>query len=355
MANSEAAVRSQNQHACRTLEPDYQLTQDLLRCHPGTCPGRQTIANRLGHGKTNDALTESRHGYGPAAIIGVGGTYSVLADGGSTAVYGYGHIYGVKAVAIDDQSEGLYAFSPNVAIEAYGGYGVYAHGPDYGVYASAPNNYAVYAGGNFAATGTKSAVVALPDDRVVSLYAVESPENWFEDFGSGELKNGVAAISLDSTFALTVSAEAGYHVFLTPNGDCEGLYVASKTETGFEVHELRGGKSNVTFDYRIIAKRKGLESLRMEKVSVDHEVAESIRQQMAERPSHTPRLVLPKAIATGALSSSGSARLAAPPPPVPGVIVTKPGTLAVGAAAPAIVLPKPPAPRSVPTGTPVGR
>jgi len=144
------------------------------------------------------------------------------------------------------------------------------------------------------ATGTKTAVVALPDDRVVSLYAMESPENWFEDFGSAELKDGVANVEIDSTFGQTVSPEAGYHVFLTPNGECEGLYVAKKSSTGFQVRELHSGKSSVAFDYRVVAKRKGLENLRMESVGADHDTAEAIRQQISSRLSHPPKLVFPK-------------------------------------------------------------
>jgi hypothetical protein len=56
-------------------------------------------------------------------------------------------------------------------------------------------------------------------------------------------------------------------VFLTPNGDCKGLYVASKTAGGFEVRELGGGTSNISFDYRIVAKRLGFENARMEDVT----------------------------------------------------------------------------------------
>jgi hypothetical protein len=130
----------------------------------------------------------------------------------------------------------------------------------------------------------------LPDDRAVLLYSVESPENWYEDFGSGQLRGGVATVELEPTFAQTVSPEVGYHVFLTPDGDCEGLYVAQKTPTSFEVRELRGGKSNVAFDYRIVAKQKGLESLRLEEVSHDHDMAEAMRKHLAERPSHVPKL-----------------------------------------------------------------
>ena len=111
------------------------------------------------------------------------------------------------------------------------------------------------------ATGTKSAVVTLSDKREVRLYAVESPGNWFEDFGSARLTNGRVTVSLDPLFAETVNTGYTYHVFLTANGNCRGLYVAKKTATSFEVRELRGGRSEITFDYRIVARRRGYEQV----------------------------------------------------------------------------------------------
>lgn len=103
--------------------------------------------------------------------------------------------------------------------------------------------------------------------RSVAVYSVQSPENWSEDFGSGALTNGSANVALEPMFAQTVSAGMGYHVFVTANGDCKGLYVTNKTASGFEVHELGGGVSSVAFDYRIVAKRFGLENLRLEDVT----------------------------------------------------------------------------------------
>ena len=117
--------------------------------------------------------------------------------------------------------------------------------------------------GNLTVDGTKSSTAKLQDRREVALYAVESPENWFEDFGSAELNNGVAWVPLEASFAQTVNAAASYHVFLTPNGDSNGLYVARKTAAGFEIREHGGGTSNVAFDYRIVAKRRGYEAIRM--------------------------------------------------------------------------------------------
>jgi hypothetical protein len=118
-------------------------------------------------------------------------------------------------------------------------------------------------GGNMTCTGSKSAVVTVNNGRKVALYAVESTENWFEDFGSGQLSSGVISVNLDPAFLQTVNAGVEYHVFLTPNGDCRGLYVAQKTPTGFVVRELGGGTSSIAFDYRITAKRRGFESVRL--------------------------------------------------------------------------------------------
>ncbi len=115
--------------------------------------------------------------------------------------------------------------------------------------------------------------------RRVSLYAMQSPENWFEDFGSGRLSNGSAIITLDPAFAETVNTSADYKVFPVPNGDCKGLYIAEKTASGFVVRELGGGRSNTAFDYRIVAKRKGFENVRMEDVTErQSKLAASIRQ-----------------------------------------------------------------------------
>ena len=121
--------------------------------------------------------------------------------------------------------------------------------------------------GNLTVNGTKSSTAKLQDGREVTLYAVESPGNWFEDFGSAELRNGAAWISLESSFAQATNANVPYHVFLAPNGDSSGLYVARKTSTGFEVREHGGGTSTVGFDYRIVARRRGYESLRLAEVN----------------------------------------------------------------------------------------
>jgi hypothetical protein len=106
--------------------------------------------------------------------------------------------------------------------------------------------------GNLQVVGQKSAVVPFPDGSRRALYCMESPELWFEDFGSAKLARGRAVVKIDANFAKVIK-RGDYRVFLTPEGDCHGLYVRRKSANSFEVRELTGGKSSVAFSYRIAA------------------------------------------------------------------------------------------------------
>jgi len=120
--------------------------------------------------------------------------------------------------------------------------------------------------GNAVVWGTKSAAARHDDGTHRLLYCVESPESQFEDFGEVKLMKGKATVRLDRDF-IGVADTRRYHVFLTPYGDSHGLYVASRTRTGFEVREQGGGKSSVTFSYRVVAKRKHIATKRFAKVT----------------------------------------------------------------------------------------
>lgn len=122
--------------------------------------------------------------------------------------------------------------------------------------------FSVDESGNMTALGTKTAVVTTEDYGRRKLYAVESPQNWFEDFGSAELVGGIAAVTIEPVFAQTVNLSE-YHVFLTPLGDCP-LYVAEKAAASFTVRAMGGQTCNIAFDYRLVAKRLGYEQLRLE-------------------------------------------------------------------------------------------
>jgi hypothetical protein len=134
----------------------------------------------------------------------------------------------------------------------------------------------VVVGGDFLVVGAKSAVVPHPDGTHRQLYCVESPESWFEDFGTARLVDGKAEVAIEEGFA-TVSDMANYHVFLTGYDQDHLLHVAKRTPTGFTVEAnaalatLQGReKCDITgeFSWRVVAKRKDIPGERLTKVVV---------------------------------------------------------------------------------------
>jgi hypothetical protein len=129
---------------------------------------------------------------------------------------------------------------------------------DIGVWGSVGNNanYSIYGNGNFAIiNGTKSASVGTSKGNQL-LYCLESPGVWFEDFGRGQLVNGETTVTLDPLFLETVVIDANHPmiVTVTPEGNCNGLYVVPGT-TSFQVKELGNGNSTIHFSYRITCSR----------------------------------------------------------------------------------------------------
>jgi len=99
--------------------------------------------------------------------------------------------------------------------------------------------------------------VRFPDGSARVLHCMESPEHWFEDFGTAKLKRGRAVVRLDADFAKVIK-RGEYRVFPTPEGDCRGLFVYRKSAASFEVRELTGGRSSIAFSYRIVGRRKDI-------------------------------------------------------------------------------------------------
>jgi hypothetical protein len=153
-------------------------------------------------------------------------------------------------------------FQSKDEVEVHIGTGNLANGSFTIFNGSGTNVFSVNENGDYVAAGSKSAAVQVQGGRRL-VYTIESPEVWLEDFGSGQLQNGAAQVTIDPVFASSVDLEGEYHVFLTPLGDSNGLYVTNKTATGFAVRESGGGSSSIAFDYRIAAHRAGYETLRM--------------------------------------------------------------------------------------------
>jgi hypothetical protein len=265
----------------------------------------------------------------------IAGTYGAYAYGsqsgaGFTTVgvwgdTGFGNGFGVVGTADNGNSffgknntvnhETLYVENDSGFSGGFTPYAARFAGPGSSTYCEIVRDSADNGTGDLICTGSKSAAVPVDGNRMVRLYAVEAADNWFEDAGSGQLANGSATVALDQVFAQTVNGDVDYHVFITPNGECEGLYVTQKSAQDFEVRELHGGHSNTAFDYRIMARRKGFENVRMQDVTADFAhvkqqsdlLAARLEARKQEEKAH-PKMEAPAPPQRSPLSSPSSPR-----------------------------------------------
>ena len=182
-----------------------------------------------------------------------GGVFGYNSSGsGGVGVYGSGYT-GIYGVANNNGNAGVYGSAGN-GTSAYAGY----------FDGGGSSGKGIYVNGTQTATGTKAALVPVGDGWR-KLYCEEAAEVYFNDYGSGTLVNGRAHIALDSTFLQTVTIDTAnpMRVFIEMNSETNSVYVV-KNATGFDVIENAAGTSSGAFDYRIVAKRKGYEGVRME-------------------------------------------------------------------------------------------
>jgi hypothetical protein len=111
-------------------------------------------------------------------------------------------------------------------------------------------------------TGTNSVseIVPTPNHGRVLLTCPESPEYWYQDYGSTELINGRAHVDLDPILAeiIIVNEENPIRVYCTPVDMLEfnGVTIMNKTTTGFDIVELNNGNHSGKIDFQIIVKPK---------------------------------------------------------------------------------------------------
>jgi len=131
-------------------------------------------------------------------------------------------------------------------------------GPLFRAYAASTEKLDLDNAGNMVIAGTLTQNGAPHDamqtsggNRVV-MYGPMQAVATVEDLGEAQLSAGQAYVHIDARFAGTMDLTRSYLVFLTPQGDTPGLYVTQKSAVGFMVRE-HGARSNIVFDYRIVA------------------------------------------------------------------------------------------------------
>ena len=165
----------------------------------------------------------------PASGAGVSG------QGETFGVAGYGSISG--GAVVNNKWGGYFSFLPSATTYSY--IAGRSGGLDYGILSG----------------GAKSTMVKDENGNNRVLYCTEAPEVLFQDFGTGQLVNGIVHISMDPLFAKSISSENQIRVFIQLEGDCKGVFVKNKSNNGFDVVELQGGTSNVNFTWQVVGNR----------------------------------------------------------------------------------------------------
>jgi hypothetical protein len=220
-------------------------------------------------------------------VIGAGYHVSSVATtttGSGGAFTGYQGVYG-KAVSptgtgvigVGNNGSGYYIYSGTVGSGgAFTGaeVGVYGYATNTGGNNGNPinraggyfqdnNTYAIVGGTwnntsyGILSNGTKSTIVKDLNENPVVMYCPEAPEVLFQDYGIGQLNNGRVHIVLDPVLTKNIRVDENHplKVFVTLEGDCNGVYITNKSVNGFDVVELQGGTSDVPFSWQIVATR----------------------------------------------------------------------------------------------------
>jgi hypothetical protein len=123
------------------------------------------------------------------------------------------------------------------------------------------------------------------NDKLVALSCPETPEDLFQDYGSGALINGKVHIMIDPILAknIVVNEQHPLRVFVQPEGDCKGVFVTNKTQYGFDVIELGGGQSNIPFSWSLTANRA-------DEVLSDGRISRYSNERFATAPGPVPHI-----------------------------------------------------------------
>lgn len=199
-------------------------------------------------------------------------TGSGLAGAGDTGVFGFSTTAGDGTGVIGAGNNGDIYTYPN-------GSGVAGTGSEIGVYGKSTSEEAnIIFGGYFSSewgglarvggwvgltqykiigNGNVSTIVKNVNEEPIIMFAPEAPEILFQDYGIGKLSNGTAVILIDPNFSKNIRVDENHplKVFVTLEGDCNGVYVTEKSAQGFTVKELQNGNSNVSFSWQIVATR----------------------------------------------------------------------------------------------------
>lgn len=247
-----------------------------------------TIADGVGvRGNGNGLTLNTTSGVG-AGVAGSGTNVGVFGHASNTTGNKNGGVFTSEHGAAGTADNPYAYLAGSDGTITYGGYfdanqdNVAAGGEDF-AYVGVVNAGTTY---KIIGTGSVSTIVKDENNERRTLFAPEAPEILFQDYGTGQLVNGIAKIEIDPILAKNIFVDEKHplKVFVQLEGNCQGVFVSNKSANGFTVEELNFGKSNTPFSWFLVATRKN-ETDSSGKVLSKHE---GVRFPMAPGPiKHT--------------------------------------------------------------------
>jgi hypothetical protein len=113
--------------------------------------------------------------------------------------------------------------------------------------------FAAYNQGNTYTTGKNVELVGGEGQAKQAVYAVTSIDAKIYNNGTAQLVNGQAYIAFDAKYKAMLGEKPT--VTVSPNGNCNGVYIASVDKNGFTVKEMNNGTSTVELSWISVGNR----------------------------------------------------------------------------------------------------
>ena len=206
------------------------------------------------------------------------GVYGVTESADGEGIVGFcvattGHNNGVYARTFSTNGSGVLGFASATEGLCVGVVGETNSDAGYGVF---------YIGGIAGSGKMKSFQPAAGGHVALGIHATAG--DWVEYFGEATLSNGMADVQLDQLFLETVTVDEVHpiKVFVQLHDETSRGVAVKKLRSAFSVIELDGGRSNSSFDYRVVARRKGDEDVGLEVVRELPERSHAVPPMRAE-------------------------------------------------------------------------
>jgi len=212
--------------------------------------------------------------YNPSANYNQLNTTSTTLGGYQSAIRGYtsrgtttgnpGYTVGINATSNAQYQDAIGSIGQSFSSSGGVSVGGYFEGNNY----AGTNIAYAYVGGwtngatarKITGTGTVSEIVPTENHGRVTLTCPESPEYWYQDYGTVEMINGKATIILDDILAdvIVVDEDNPIRVVCTPikMPYFNGVTIMNQTRNSVEILELNGGTHSGKLQYQLVVKPK---------------------------------------------------------------------------------------------------